>query len=103
MYEYGKLNVTSDYKDLDQLKNMKPINWIQESNVLLQSFFENSTGAKLKCEASSENNVLAHSTLSKYWYKYINLNLIQPSAFTQNVWVLVVQFSVTWSPLRLKR
>ena len=55
MYEYGELNVTSEYKDLEQLKNMKPINWIQESNVLLQSFFENSTDIKLKCEVNSEN------------------------------------------------
>ena len=44
IFEDGKSNVTSQYKDLDQLENMKPLNRIQKRNILLQSFVENCTG-----------------------------------------------------------
>ena len=54
IFEDGKSNVASQYKDLDQLKNMKPLNWIQERNILLQSFIENCTGVRLKREINSK-------------------------------------------------
>ena len=31
IFEDGKSNMASQYKDLDQFKNMKPLNWIQEA------------------------------------------------------------------------
>ena len=43
IFEDGKSNVASQYKNLDQLKNMKPFDWIQERNILLQSFVEAQT------------------------------------------------------------
>ena len=85
IFEDGKSNVTSQYKDLDQLKNMKPLNWIQKRNILLQSFVENCTG-----EINSKKiNALAHSIEQIYYTR--NLNLITPFAFKRNL----VLYSIT--------
>ena len=85
IFEDGKSNVTSQYKDLDQLKNMKPLNWIQKRNILLQSFVENCTG-----EINSKKiNALAHSIEQIYYTR--NLNLIIPFAFKRNL----VLYSIT--------
>ena len=63
IFEDGRSNVASQYKDLDQLKNMTPLNWIQERNILLQSFVENCTG-----EINSKKfNALAHSIEQIYY------------------------------------
>ena len=50
--------MASQYKDPDQLNNMKPFNWIQEHNILLQSFVENCTDFKLKPEINSKKLTL---------------------------------------------
>ena len=85
IFEDGKSNVTSQYKDLDQLKNMKPLNWIQKRNILLESFVENCTG-----EINSKKiNALAHSIEQIYYTR--NLNLITPFAFKRNL----VLYSIT--------
>ena len=81
----GKSNVTSQYKDLDQLKNMKPLNWIQKRNILLQCFVENCTG-EINCK---KINALAHSIEQIYYTR--NLNLITPFAFKRNL----VLYSIT--------
>ena len=84
IFEDGQSNVASEYKDLDQLENMKPLKWIQERNILLQSFVENCTGVKLKREINSKKiNPLAHSIEQIYYTA--NLNLITPFAFKQNL------------------
>ena len=56
--EDRKSSVASQYKDLDQLKNMKHFNWIQECNILLQSFPGNCTDVKLKREINSKKLTL---------------------------------------------
>ena len=56
IFEDEKSNVASQYKNLDQLKNIKPFDWIQEHNILLQSFVENGTGIKLKREINGKKN-----------------------------------------------
>ena len=90
IFEDGKSNVASQYKDLDQLKNMKPFSWIQERNILLQSFVENCTGIKLKREQNGKKiNALAHSIEQIYYTR--NLNLITPFAFKRNL----VLYSIT--------
>ena len=84
IFEDGKSNVALQYKDLDQLKNMKPLKWIQERNILLQSFVENCTGVKLEREINSKKiNALAHSIEQIYYTR--NRNLITPFAFKQNL------------------
>ena len=63
---------------------MKPLNWIQERNILLQCFVENCTGVKLKREINSKKiNALAHSIEQIYYTR--NLNLITPFAFKRNL------------------
>ena len=90
IFEDGRSNVASQYKDLDQLKNMTPLNWIQERNILLQSFVENCTGVKFKREINSKKiTALAHS-IEQIYYTH-NLNLIIPFAFKGNL----VLYSIT--------
>ena len=63
---------------------MKPLKWIQERNILLQSFVENCTGVKLEREINSKKiNALAHSIEQIYYTR--NRNLITPFAFKQNI------------------
>ena len=76
--------MASEYKDLDQLENMKPLKWIQDRNILLQSFVENCIGVKLNREINSKKiNPLAHSIEQIYYTA--NLNLITPFASKQNL------------------
>ena len=90
IFEDGQSNVASQHKDLDQLKNMKPFNWIQERNILPQSFVENYTGIKLIREINGKKiNALAHSIEQIYYTR--NLNLITPFAFKRNL----VLYSIT--------
>ena len=80
IFEDRKSIVASQYKNLDQLKNMKPFDWIQECSILLQSFVENCTGIKLKREINCKKiNALAQSIEQIYYT--CNLNLITPFAF----------------------
>ena len=69
---------------------MKHFNWIQEHNILLQSFPGNCTDVKLKREINSKKiNTLAHFIEQTYYTH--NLNLITPFAFKRNL----VLYSIT--------
>ena len=75
IFEDRKSIVASQYKNLDQLKNMKPFDWIQEHNILLQSFVENCTGIKLKCEINGKKiNTLDYSIEQIYYTQFKSHN-----------------------------
>ena len=62
IFDDGKLNVPSQHKNIDILKEVEPLSWIKEWNPLLQGFLQKYTVIDIKWENNDKKiNTLAHS------------------------------------------
>ena len=62
IFDDGKLNVPSQHKNIDILKEVEPLSWIKVWNPLLQGFLQKYTVIDIKWENNDKKiNTLAHS------------------------------------------
>ena len=92
LFEYGQKNIAQQYKNIELLKTVKCKDWIQERNVVFQSFLENCANIHNNRDVSEKKyNAVAHCIEQILYAR--KKNHITPFAFKRNL----VTYSITIS------
>ena len=83
-------------KDIDELKKIDAISWLNDRNKLLISFLQGVTGVSSISTNEKKVNTLAHTVKLVYYMR--NLNTVTPFAFKQNL----ITYSLTDSKQAIK-
>ena len=78
-----RLEFSSKNKDIDELKKIDAISWLNDRNKLLLSFLQGVTGVSSISTNEKKVNALAHTVEQVYYPR--NLNTITPFAFKRNL------------------